>query len=118
MVTVDVVMMRLRQRDLQVLLVKRRSWPYESMWAIPGGFVNIDESLEAAAKSHCVLESARQLVGHFANRPELLSRLNILKDCTSSVRHPTVDFDALAEEELAAMKQMGVNLVLSTDPVV
>jgi nicotinamidase-related amidase len=70
------------------------------------------------AKSHCVLESARQLVGHFASQPELLSRLNILKDCTSSVRHPTVDFDALAEEELAAMKKMGVNLVLSTDPVV
>ncbi len=49
-VTVDVVMMSLRQHDLQVLLVKRRSWPYEGMWAIPGGFVNIDESLEAAAK--------------------------------------------------------------------
>ena len=27
-VTVDVVMMSLRQRDLPVLLVKRRSWPY------------------------------------------------------------------------------------------
>src|ERR1700676_5287267 len=49
-VTVDVVMRSLRQRDLQVLLVKRRSWPYEGMWAIPGGFVNIDESLETAAK--------------------------------------------------------------------
>ncbi|HET8913442.1 MAG TPA: NUDIX domain-containing protein [Ktedonobacteraceae bacterium] len=49
-VTVDVLMMSLRQRDLQVLLVKRRSWPYEGMWAVPGGFVNIDESLEAAAK--------------------------------------------------------------------
>ena len=49
-VTVDVVMMSLRQRDLQVLLVKRRSWPYEGMWAIPGGFVLMDESLEAAAK--------------------------------------------------------------------
>ncbi len=49
-VTVDVVMMSLRQRDLQVLLIKRRSWPYEGMWAIPGGFVNIDESLESAAK--------------------------------------------------------------------
>ncbi len=49
-VTVDVIMMSLRQRDLQVLLVKRRSWPYEGMWAIPGGFVNMDESLENAAK--------------------------------------------------------------------
>ena len=49
-VTVDVVMMSLRQRDLQVLLVKRRSWRYEDMWAIPGGFVNIDELLEKAAQ--------------------------------------------------------------------
>lgn len=49
-VTVDVVMMTLRQHDLQVLLVKRRSWPCEGLWAIPGGFVNMDESLEAAAK--------------------------------------------------------------------
>src|SRR6266571_2792122 len=49
-VTVDVVMMSLRQCDLQVLLVKRRAWPYEGMWAIPGGFVNINESLEAAAR--------------------------------------------------------------------
>src|SRR5215469_3318496 len=43
-VTVDVLMMSLRQRDLQILLIKRRSWPYEGMWAIPGGFVNMDES--------------------------------------------------------------------------
>src|SRR5258706_4686860 len=49
-VTVDVVMMSLRQGDLHVLLIKRRSWPYEGMWAIPGGFVNPDESLETAAK--------------------------------------------------------------------
>src|SRR5579859_3060420 len=49
-VTVDVVMMSLRQRDLQVLLVKRRSWPYESMCATPGGFVNMNESLKTAAK--------------------------------------------------------------------
>src|SRR3989454_1389931 len=59
-VTVDVVMMSLRQRDLQVLLVKRRSWPYEGMWAIPGGFVNIDESLEAAAKRELQEETGVQ----------------------------------------------------------
>lgn len=59
-VTVDVVMMSLRQRDLQVLLVKRRSWPYEGMWAIPGGFVNMDESLEAAAKRELHEETSVQ----------------------------------------------------------
>src|SRR6266852_6101057 len=59
-VTVDVVMMSLRQRDLQVLLVKRRSWPYEGMWAIPGGFVNMDESLETAAKRELQEETGVQ----------------------------------------------------------
>ena len=33
-VTVDVLMMSLRQRDLQILLIKRRSWnkPYVQFW--------------------------------------------------------------------------------------
>jgi 8-oxo-dGTP diphosphatase len=59
-VTVDVVMMTLRQRDLQMLLIKRRSWPYEGMWAIPGGFVNIDESLVDAAKRELQEETGLQ----------------------------------------------------------
>lgn len=59
-VTVDVVMMSLRQRDLQVLLIKRRSWPYEGMWAIPGGFVNINESLVDAAKRELQEETGVQ----------------------------------------------------------
>src|ERR1700730_2668828 len=59
-VTVDVVMMSLRERDLQILLIKRRSWPCEGMWAIPGGFVNIDESLEAAAKRELQEETGVQ----------------------------------------------------------
>ncbi|HEY4387312.1 MAG TPA: NUDIX domain-containing protein [Ktedonobacteraceae bacterium] len=59
-VTVDVVMMSLRQRDLQVLLIKRRSWPHEGMWAIPGGFINIYESLESAAKRELQEETGVQ----------------------------------------------------------
>jgi 8-oxo-dGTP diphosphatase len=61
-VTVDVVMMSLRQQDLQVLLIKRRSWPCEGMWAIPGGFVNMDESLETAAKRELQEETGVQNV--------------------------------------------------------
>lgn len=48
-VTVDVVILSLVENDLQVLLVKRKYPPFAGMWAIPGGFVRMDESLEEAA---------------------------------------------------------------------
>jgi len=49
-VTVDVVIITLRDEELQVLLIKRDLAPYRGKWAIPGGFVHIDESLETAAR--------------------------------------------------------------------
>jgi 8-oxo-dGTP diphosphatase len=48
-VTVDVVIFALRDDDLQVLLVRRKNPPFEDKWAIPGGFVRHEESLEDAA---------------------------------------------------------------------
>lgn len=49
-VTVDVVMLTLNQDQLQVLLIKRDVTPFRGRWAIPGGFVHVDESLENAAR--------------------------------------------------------------------
>lgn len=49
-VTVDIVIFTLQQRNLHVLLVRRKHWPYEGRWALPGGFINMDESLEQAAR--------------------------------------------------------------------
>jgi 8-oxo-dGTP diphosphatase len=49
-VTVDVVIFSLLNQELHVLLVQRRRWPYDGYWAIPGGFINMDESLEEAAR--------------------------------------------------------------------
>ena len=48
-VTVDVVIFSLVDNDLQVLLVKRKFPPFAGIWALPGGFVHMDESLENAA---------------------------------------------------------------------
>jgi 8-oxo-dGTP diphosphatase len=49
-VTVDVVIFTLQERELHVLLIKRRYQPFQELWAIPGGFVRPDEPLERAAR--------------------------------------------------------------------
>jgi 8-oxo-dGTP diphosphatase len=56
-VTVDLVIFTLRQEQLQVLLIKRKKWPFEDMWALPGGFVRMEESLEAAARRELAEET-------------------------------------------------------------
>ncbi len=48
--TVDCVVFGLDQQNtLKVMLIQRNLPPFEGRWALPGGFVRIDESLEAAA---------------------------------------------------------------------
>src|SRR3989344_1353858 len=50
-VTVDIVIFTIKNRNLEILLVKRNLEPFKNQWAIPGGFVRIEESLDSAAKS-------------------------------------------------------------------
>lgn len=49
-VTVDIVIFTIRSDELKVLLIKRALSPFKGEWALPGGFVNLDESLDAAAR--------------------------------------------------------------------
>jgi len=48
-VTVDITVFTVRGGNVEVLLIKRGEWPHTGKWAIPGGFVEIDESLKRAA---------------------------------------------------------------------
>lgn len=48
-VTADIVLFTILDSMLKVLLIKRKHWPHEGAWALPGGFVNIEEDLEDAA---------------------------------------------------------------------
>lgn len=48
-VTVDVVCLTQRDGERQVLLIERGGDPFEGKLAFPGGFVEVDEDLEAAA---------------------------------------------------------------------
>lgn len=56
-VTVDIVIFTIHNKKLKVLLIKRGLEPFRGMWAIPGGFVKMDESLEEAAKRELMEET-------------------------------------------------------------
>jgi 8-oxo-dGTP diphosphatase len=48
--TADVVLLAPGDGDLQVLLIQRDKAPFRGAWALPGGFVNVGESPEDAAR--------------------------------------------------------------------
>ncbi len=47
---VDCVVFGLDVSDLKVLLIQRRIPPFQHAWALPGGFVRVDETLDVAAR--------------------------------------------------------------------
>ena len=49
-VTTDIVIFTIRQYELKVLLINRALQPHKGEWALPGGFVNLEESLEEGAR--------------------------------------------------------------------
>ncbi len=48
--TVDCVVFGLDDADLKVLLIQRGIEPFAGRWALPGGFVHLDETLDQAAR--------------------------------------------------------------------
>lgn len=49
-VTVDAVVLNLKKEGLSLLMIQRGSDPFKDHWALPGGFLDIDESPEEAVK--------------------------------------------------------------------
>src|SRR5690606_21122076 len=56
-VTVDVILFTIAAGRLQVLLIRRQLEPFAGRWALPGGFVRMDESLDDAARRELAEEA-------------------------------------------------------------
>ncbi|MET4647273.1 8-oxo-dGTP diphosphatase [Streptomyces atratus] len=77
-VTVDLVVLTVRRHALCALVVRRGESPFQGRWALPGGFVKIDEDLGAAAARElaeetglCAHDPAAPAVGNGAHLEQL-----------------------------------------------
>lgn len=67
MLTVDCIIICNKNNQNQILLIKRKNNPFKDSWALPGGFVDMDEDLDEAAfrevqeETNIKLESIKQL---------------------------------------------------------
>jgi len=48
-VCVDIILIYKKSEDHKILLIERKHPPFETMWALPGGFVEMHETLEQSA---------------------------------------------------------------------
>lgn len=56
-VTTDIVIFTIRDKQLKLLLIMRGGEPYKGQWALPGGFVELNEDLESGARRELAEET-------------------------------------------------------------
>jgi nicotinamidase-related amidase len=67
------------------------------------------------AKSHCVLETVTSI----AEGPNsgLIQKVYLLTDCMSSVAHPDIDFESMANDAIERFTKQGLQQAHAADPV-
>lgn len=60
--TVDCVVFGFDAGELKVLLIQRGSLPFKGKWALPGGFVDVNEALDEAARRELLEETGLKKV--------------------------------------------------------
>lgn len=95
MVTVDVVIVTHEERP-RVLLIRRKNDPYAGSWAIPGGFVDMDEDLEDAAR--------RELREETGVRARSLEQLHTFGDPKRDPRGRTISVVYVARMDSTKLK--------------
>ena len=72
--TVDAAVFRKRKNNFKILLIERGNPPFQEMWALPGGFLDMDETLEEAVVRE--LEEETGLTGIELNQLKAFSAID------------------------------------------
>lgn len=92
-VTVDVVALAEIEAQLHVLLIRRGREPFEGRWALPGGFLEVDEDAAPAAARELHEETG------IALHPTELRQVGAYADPRRDPRGRTISIAHLAELE-------------------
>jgi 8-oxo-dGTP diphosphatase len=100
--TVDCVVFGFDEGELKILLIERALEPFRGKWALPGGFVEMDETLDEAA--------ARELMEETALRDVFLEQLYTFSGVDRDPRERVV---SVAYYSLIPLRKQGIHA--STD---
>lgn len=92
-ITADCVIFGFTGKDLKILLVERKNEPYRGHWALPGGFMRMDETIEQTAARE--LEEETNLSNIYLDQFKVYSRV----DRDPRERVVTVAFIALVKPD-------------------
>jgi len=81
-VTVDMLVFKTDKGRTQLLLIRRNRNPFQGFWAIPGGFMDMDETLEMAAQRELKEETGLQDI--------VLEQLKAYSAINRDPRHRTI----------------------------
>jgi 8-oxo-dGTP diphosphatase len=103
-VTVDVVLLTVRDGRLAVLLVQRRQHPFRGQWALPGGFVEPGEDLDDAARRELAEETG--VLVKSGDDPVALGHLEQLRTYGTPGRDPRMRIVSVAYVGFTAPREV------------
>ena len=61
-VTTDIILTAGKHKATHILLIERKNEPYKGLWALPGGFIDMDEDLDEACLRELKEETGIELI--------------------------------------------------------
>lgn len=117
-VTVDLIALRYNKEisKLQILLVQRKHWPFKDSWAMPGGFVDFEESIDHAVtretKEETNVDLTKQLIIRMpaVSKPDRDPRMWVITNPNIVLFTPDDDTNAVAGDDAKNAKWFNVKL--------